>query len=112
MQVWISCGDGTTALPEAKLAADVLASISRGTWSRPATGGRWSRPDQHKFQQGDASNLEQVPDKSLIRCQHLRRDVCAQAVRCGQRNGARDATGGRIVMGNWIPTIRHSWRSF
>ena len=33
----LGCGDGTTALPEARLGADVLASISPATWLRPAT---------------------------------------------------------------------------
>ena len=30
----LGCGDGTTALPAAKLGADVLGSISRATWWR------------------------------------------------------------------------------
>ena len=34
----LGCGDGTTALPEAKLGADVSGSISPPTLSRPETG--------------------------------------------------------------------------
>ena len=34
----LGCGDGTTAIPAARLGADVLGATSRGTWSRPGTG--------------------------------------------------------------------------
>src|SRR6266511_2262389 len=62
----LGCGDGTTAFPEAKLGADVLGvDIARNLVE---TGNR--RAQEHgltnlKFQQGDASNLEQVPDNTF-----------------------------------------------
>ena len=34
----LGCGDGTTALPAAKLGADVQGIDMQGTWSRLATG--------------------------------------------------------------------------
>src|SRR6516165_6307741 len=61
----LRCGDGTTALPEAQLGADVLGiDIARNLVD---AGNR--RAQKHgltnlKFQEGDASKLEQVPDKS------------------------------------------------
>ena len=63
----LGCGDGTTALPEAKLGADVLGiDIARNLVE---AGNK--RAEEHgltnlKFQEGDASNLEQVPDKSPL----------------------------------------------
>src|SRR4030042_853807 len=56
----LGCGDGTTALPEAKLGADVLGiDVARNLVE---AGNR--RAQEHgltnlKFQEGDASNLEQ-----------------------------------------------------
>ena len=81
------------------------ASISRGTWSTLGT----SAPQEHgltnlKFQEGDASNLEQVPDKtfdlvvSIFGAMFAPKpfDVAKEMVRVTR-------PGGRIVMGNWIP---------
>src|SRR5712691_7548806 len=62
----LGCGDGTTALPEAKLGADVLGiDIARNLVE---AGNR--RAQEHgltnlRFQEGDATNLEQVPDESF-----------------------------------------------
>src|SRR5215467_14439887 len=59
----LGSGDGTTALPEAKLGADVLGvDIARNL---VAAGNR--RAAEHgltnlKFQEGDASNLQELTD--------------------------------------------------
>src|SRR2546430_5325161 len=101
----VGCGDGTTALPEAKLGADVLGiDIARNLVE---AGNR--RATEHgltnlKFQEGDASNLEQVPDKtfdlvvSIFGAMFAPKpfDVAKEMVRVTR-------PGGRIVMGNWIP---------
>ena len=101
----LGCGDGTTALPEAKLGADVLGiDIARNLVE---AGNR--RAQEHgltnlKFQEGDASNLEQVPDKSFDLVVSIFGamfapkpfDVAKEMVRVTR-------PGGRIVMGNWIP---------
>ena len=91
----LGCGDGTTAVPAAKLGADVLGiDIARNLVE---AGNR--RAQEHgltnlKFQEGDASNLEQVPDKSFdLVVSIFGDDVCAQAVRRCERDGARDAIG-------------------
>src|SRR5436305_1024197 len=101
----LGCGDGTTALPEAKLGADVLGvDIARNL----VEAGRRRAAEQGltniKFQEGDASNLEQLPDKSFDLVVSIFGamfapkpfDVASEMVRVTR-------PGGRIVMGNWIP---------
>ena len=101
----LACGDGTTAIPEAKLGADVLGiDIARNLVD---AGNR--RAQEHgltnlRFQEGDASNLEHVPDKSFDLVVSIFGtmfapkpfDVAKEMVRVTR-------PGGRIVMGNWIP---------
>jgi SAM-dependent methyltransferase len=101
----LGCGDGTTALPAAKLGADVLGvDISSNL---VAAGNRRAKEQglaNLKFQEGDASNLEQLPDKnfdlvvSIFGAMFAPRpfDVAKEMVRVTR-------PGGRIVMGNWIP---------
>lgn len=101
----LGCGDGTTALPEAKLGADVLGvDISSNL---VAAGNRRAKEQGFtnlKFQEGDASNLEQLPDKtfdlvvSIFGAMFAPRpfDVAKEMVRVTR-------PGSRIVMGNWIP---------
>ncbi len=101
----LGCGDGTTALPAAKLGADVVGVDIAG--NLVDAGNRRAQEDgltNLKFQEGDASNLEQVPDKSfdlvvsvfgaMFAPKPL--DVAKEMVRVTR-------PGGRIVMGNWIP---------
>jgi ubiquinone/menaquinone biosynthesis C-methylase UbiE len=101
----VGCGDGTTALPEAKLGADVLG-IDIARYLVDAGN---KRAEEHgltnlRFQEGDASNLEQVPDKSFDLVVSIFGamfapkpfDVAKEMVRVTR-------PGGRIVMGNWIP---------
>src|ERR1700742_2977826 len=62
----LGCGDGTTAVPAAKLAAEVLGVDIASNLVEAGN----KRAQEHgltnlKFQEGDASNLEQVPDKSF-----------------------------------------------
>ena len=101
----LGCGDGTTALPAAKLGADVLGiDIAQNLVE---AGNR--RAAEHgltnlRFQEGDASNLERVPDKSfdvvvsIFGAMFAPKpfDVAKEMVRVTR-------PGGRIVMGNWIP---------
>src|SRR4051794_12412211 len=62
----LGCGDGTTALPMARLGAEVVGiGIARNLVAagnkRAATLGL----GRLKFQEGDACNLEGVPDRSF-----------------------------------------------
>ena len=101
----LGCGDGTTALPQAKLGAEVLGvDIARNLVE---AGNR--RAKEHglanlRFQQGDASNLHELADRTFDRVVTIFGamfapkpfDVAKEMVRVTK-------PGGRIFMGNWIP---------
>jgi SAM-dependent methyltransferase len=101
----LGCGDGTTALPAARLGADVTGiDIARNlveAGNRRAVGAGLTNCI---FEEGDASNLEQVDDGtfdlvvSIFGAMFAPRpfDVAKEMVRVTR-------PGGRIVMGNWIP---------
>src|SRR5437660_1936889 len=101
----LGCGDGTTALPEAKLGADVLGiDIARNL----VEAGNRRTVEQGltniKFQQGDASNLEQVPDKSFDLVVSIFGAMFApKPFEVAKEMVRVTRPGGRIVMGNWIP---------
>lgn len=101
----LGCGDGTTALPAAKLGAQVLGvDIARNL---VAAGNKRAR-DQGlancSFQEGDASNLRELKDEefdlvvTIFGAMFAPKpfDVAKEMVRVTR-------PGGRIVMGNWIP---------
>jgi ubiquinone/menaquinone biosynthesis C-methylase UbiE len=101
----LGCGDGTTALPEAKLGADVLGvDIARNLVDAGNKRAAEHGLTNLKFQEGDASNLERVPDRcfdlvvSVFGAMFAPKpfDVAKEMVRVTRR-------GGRIIMGNWIP---------
>jgi len=101
----LGCGDGTTALPAAKLGADVLGvDIARNLVE---AGNR--RAAEHglnnlKFQEGDASNLEQLPDKSFDLVVSVFGAMFApKPFEVAKEMVRVTRPGGRIVMGNWIP---------
>lgn len=101
----LGCGDGTTALPAATLGADVLGvDIARNLVEagnrRAAEGGLTTC----RFQEGDASNLEQLPDKSFDFVVSVFGAMFAPKPFEVAKEMVRVAKpGGRIVMGNWIP---------
>src|SRR5947199_3397971 len=101
----LGCGDGTTALPAAKLGADVLGiDIARNLVEAGNKRAAKEGLTNIKFQEGDASNLDQLPDKafdlviSIFGAMFAPKpfDVASEIVRVTR-------PGGRIVMGNWIP---------
>jgi SAM-dependent methyltransferase len=101
----LACGDGTTAVPEAKLGADVQGiDIARNLVEAGNKRAQEHGLTNLKFQEGDATNLAQVPDKSfdlvvsIFGAMFAPRpfDVAKEMVRVTK-------PGGRIVMGNWIP---------
>jgi ubiquinone/menaquinone biosynthesis C-methylase UbiE len=101
----LGCGDGTTALPAAKLGADVLGiDIARNLVEAGNRRAAEQGLTNLKFQEGDASNLEDVPDKSFDLVVSIFGamfapkpfDVAKEMLRVTR-------PGGRIVMGNWIP---------
>src|SRR5436309_11706781 len=101
----LGCGDGTTALPEGKLGADVLGvDIARNLVEAGNKRAAEQGLTNLKFHDGDASNLAQVTDKtfelvvSIFGAMFAPKpfDVAKEMVRVTR-------PGGRIVMGNWIP---------
>ena len=101
----LGCGDGTTAVPQAKLGADVTGiDIARNLVEAGNKRAAKHGLGNLKFQEGDATNLEQVPDNSfdvvvsIFGAMFAPRpfDVAREMVRVTR-------SGGRIVMGNWIP---------
>jgi SAM-dependent methyltransferase len=101
----LGCGDGTTALPAAKAGADVLGvDIARNLVEAGNKRAAEQGLTNLKFQQGDATNLGQIPDSSfdlvvsIFGAMFAPRpfDVAKEMVRVAR-------SGGRIVMGNWIP---------
>src|SRR5437016_12723175 len=101
----LGCGDGTTALPAAKAGADVLGvDIARNLVQAGNRRAAEQGLTNLKFQEGDASNLEQLPGKSFDLVVSIfgamfapkPSEVAKEMVRVTR-------PGGRIVMGNWIP---------
>jgi SAM-dependent methyltransferase len=101
----LGCGDGTTALPAAKLGADVLGvDIARNLVEAGTKRAATQDLTNIRFQEGDASKLEQLADRtfdlviSIFGAMFAPKpfDVAKETVRVTR-------PGGRIVMGNWIP---------
>src|SRR6266536_3211945 len=101
----LGCGDGTTALPEAKLGAAVLGvDIARNLVEAGNRRAAEQGLTNIKFQEGDASNLEQVPDKSFDLVVSIFGAMFApKPFEVAKEMVRVTRPGGRIVMGNWIP---------
>ena len=110
----LGCGDGTTALPAARLGADVLGVdiasnlVEAGNRRAQAEG-----LTNCRFQEGDACDLHELNDRAFDLAMSIFGamfapkpfDVAKEMVRVTR-------PGGRIVMGNWIPTIQRWSRRF
>jgi ubiquinone/menaquinone biosynthesis C-methylase UbiE len=101
----LGCGDGTTAIPAAKIGADVLGvDIARNLVEAGNKRAKEHGLTNCKFQEGDASNLSELKDDtfhvvvSIFGAMFAPKpfDVAKEMVRVTR-------PGGRIVMGNWIP---------
>ena len=101
----LGCGDGTTAFPEAKLGANVMGiDIARNLVEAGNKRAAEHGLTNLKFQEGDASNLEQVPDNSFDLVVSIFGAMFAPKPFNVAKEMARvTRPGGRIVMGNWIP---------
>ncbi len=101
----LGCGDGTTALPLARLGANVIGvDIARNLVE---AGNRRAKDEgltNCRFEEGDATNLEGLKDDSFDLVVSIfgamfaprPEDVAKEMVRVTR-------PGGRVVMGNWIP---------
>jgi SAM-dependent methyltransferase len=101
----LGCGDGTTALPEAKLGADVLGvDIAKNLIEAGNKRAKDEGLTNCRFQEGDASNLHELKDHtfdlvvSIFGAMFAPKpfEVAKEMVRVAK-------PGGRIVMGNRIP---------
>ena len=101
----LGSGDGTTAIPLARAGAEVVGiDIARNLVEAGNKRAAVAGLSKLKFQEGDASNLDGVPDQSfdmivsVFGAMFAPRpfDVAREMVRVTR-------PGGRIVMGNWIP---------
>ena len=101
----LGCGDGTTAIPAAKRGADVLGVDIAG--NLVAAGNKRAKElglANCKFQEGDASDMQGVQDRSFDLLVSIFGamfapkpfDVAKEMVRVTRPDG-------RIIMGNWIP---------
>lgn len=101
----LGCGDGTTAIPEARLGANVLGvdiatNLVEAAKARAAKEGLTNC----KFQEGDATDLNELKDNSFDLSVSIFGamfapkpfDVASEMVRVTR-------PGGRVIMGNWIP---------
>jgi SAM-dependent methyltransferase len=101
----LGCGDGTTALPAAKIGADVLGvDIARNLVEAGSRRAKEQGLTNLRFQEGDATNLVDLRDNtfdlvvSIFGAMFAPKpfDVAKEMVRVSR-------PGGRIIMGNWIP---------
>lgn len=101
----LGCGDGTTALPAAKLGANVLGvDIARNLVEAGNARAQSLGLTNCRFQEGDATDLHELEDDrfdlvvSIFGAMFAPKpfDVAKEIVRVTR-------PGGRIVMGNWIP---------
>jgi SAM-dependent methyltransferase len=101
----LGCGDGTTALPEARLGADVTGvDISSNLVEAGNRRAKEQGLANCRFQEGDACNLQDLQDDSFDLTVSIfgamfapkPYDVAREMVRVTK-------PGGRIIMGNWIP---------
>lgn len=101
----LGCGDGTTAIPEAQLGADVLGvDISRNLVRAGNQRAQQLGLTNCRFQEGDACDLRDLGDDQFDLAVSIfgamfapkPNDVAKAMVRVTK-------PGGRIIMGNWIP---------
>ena len=101
----LGCGDGTTAIPAAKLGADVTGvDIAENLVEAGNRRAKEEGLTNCTFQHGDATDLHELKDKSfdlsisIFGAMFAPKpfDVAKELVRVTKK-------GGRIVMGNWIP---------
>jgi ubiquinone/menaquinone biosynthesis C-methylase UbiE len=101
----LGCGDGTTALPSARLGADVTGiDIARNLVEAGKKRAAAAGLTNLKFQEGDACNLDGVLDHSFDVSMSIFGAMFAPKPFEAAKEMVRvTKPGGRVVMGNWIP---------
>ena len=101
----LGCGDGNTAIPIARLGAEVVGiDIARNLVEAGTRRAADAGLDRLKFQEGDACDLQGVPDHSFDLTLSIFGAMFApKPVEVAKEMVRVTRPGGRIVMGNWIP---------
>lgn len=101
----LGCGDGTTAIPEARTGADVWGvDIARNLIAAGNARAQALQLSNIHFEEGDASNLVNLENKSFDLVVSIFGAMFAPKPFDVSREMVRvTKPGGRIVMGNWIP---------
>ncbi len=109
----LGCGDGTTAVPMARIGAEVVGiDIARNLVEAGNKRAKEEGLSNLTFQEGDACKLEGIADESFDMSISIfgamfaprPKDVAAELLRVTKQ-------GRRIVMGNWIPNDPESFVS-
>jgi SAM-dependent methyltransferase len=101
----LGCGDGNTALPAAQLGAQVLGvDIAANLVQAGNQRAREAGLSNIRFVEGDASDLSGIENKSFDRVVSIFGAMFApKPFEVAKEMVRVTKTGGRIVMGNWIP---------
>lgn len=101
----LGCGDGTTAVPGAKLGADVLGvDIARNLVEAGNRRAKEMGLANLRFQEGDACNLLDLKDRTFDLVVSIFGAMFApKPMEVAKEMVRVTKPGGRIVMGNWIP---------
>ena len=101
----LGCGDGTTAIPAAKLGADVEGvDIARNLVEAGNARVKAEGLTNITFREGDAINLSDIPDANFDLVVSVFGAMFApQPFDVAKEMFRVTRPGGRIVMGNWIP---------
>ncbi|RYF73813.1 MAG: class I SAM-dependent methyltransferase [Cytophagaceae bacterium] len=101
----LGCGDGTTAIPEAKRGATVLGvDIAQNLVAAGNARAQAEGLTNCTFQEGDATDLHELADASFDLVVSIFGAMFApKPVEVAKEMVRVTRPGGRIVMGNWIP---------
>ena len=101
----LGCGDGTTAIPAAKLGAEVLGiDIARNLVGAGNERAKQSGLTNCRFQEGDACDLRELSDETFDLVVTIFGAMFApKPLEVAKEMVRVTKPGGRIIMGNWIP---------
>jgi SAM-dependent methyltransferase len=101
----LGCGDGTTALPAARLGAEVLGvDIARNLVEAGNRRAREQGLKNCRFQEGDACDLHQLNDHTFdLVVSFFGAMFAPKPFEVAKEMVRVTRPGGRLVMGNWIP---------
>jgi ubiquinone/menaquinone biosynthesis C-methylase UbiE len=101
----LGCGDGTTAVPLARLGAEVLGiDIARNLVEAGNKRATEAGLDRLRFQEGDACNLQGIDSHSFdLTLSVFGAMFAPKPFEVAKEMVRVTKPGGRIVMGNWIP---------